>query len=232
MSKTMAMHQANYIPWIGYFYKMAHCDVFVYLDDVQYPRGKSFSARNRIKTPQGAKFLTIPVTKTGGKEGKVLYRDVQFADNEWQEKHKKTLELNYKKAPYFDEVFSMYCLEIDRSTSLLELNIHLIEAIAEYLKISTQRVKLSDVLLTFGQKTDLIIDICNALEADIYLSGTGGGKVYNDEEKLSENGIKLIYNEFNHPVYPQLWEGFTPNLSILDLLFNCGRESILWIKNN
>jgi hypothetical protein len=230
MNKTMAMHQANYIPWIGYFYKMAHCDVFVYLDVVQYPRGKSFSARNRIKTPNGAQFLTIPVTKNSGNHGKVLYPDVQFADTKWQDKHKRALELNYKKAPYYQEVFTMYCRELDRSTSLLDLNINLIEAIAKYLRISTQRIKLSDVLSSFGQKTDLIIDICKTLDADIYLSGTGGGKEYNDEEKLSAHGIKLVYNEFHHPIYPQLWGRFIPNLSILDLLFNCGREGSQWLK--
>jgi hypothetical protein len=221
----MAMHQANYIPWIGYFHKMAHCDVFVYLDTVQYPRGKNFSARNKIKTPNGETFLTIPVSIPKGHEHKVLYTDVQFANQKWKAKHKKTILLNYKKAPYFEEIYALYCHEVDRSTMLLELNINLIEAIAMYLKIDTRRIKLSEILSDFGQKTDLIIDICKAADADTYLSGTGGGKEYNDEKKLLSNGIELRYADFHHPVYKQLWGDFIPNLSMLDLLFNFGAES-------
>jgi len=230
MGKIMAMHQANYIPWIGYFHKMAHADVFVYLDTVQYPRGRSFSARNKIKSPNGEIFLTIPISVPKGKEHKVLYTEIEFADHKWKEKHKKTIQLNYKKAPFFDEIFPLYTQEIDRSSTLLELNINLIEAIATYLNINNQRLKLSEILSTFGQKTDLIIDICKATDADIYLSGTGGGKEYNDETKLKANDIKLIYDEFQHPVYKQLWSDFIPNLSILDLLFNRGQKSSQILK--
>jgi len=230
MTKIMAMHQANYIPWIGYFHKITHCDIFVYLEVVQYPRGKNFSARNKIKTPNGEIFLTVPVSFPKGRERKVLYTDIQFADQQWKEKHKKTIYLNYKKAPFFAEIFELYDHAIDRSQTLLDLNINLIEAIANYLKINTRRIKLSEILSEFGQKTDLIIDICKAVNADTYLSGTGGGKEYNDEAKLNANGIKLLYDDFHHPVYKQLWGDFIPNLSILDLLFNHGQASSQILK--
>ncbi|NOX90296.1 MAG: WbqC family protein, partial [Calditrichaeota bacterium] len=88
--RIMAMHQPNYIPWLGYFYKIAKADIFVYLDIVQFPRGKSFAARNRIKTPNGATYLTIPVSLPKGKEGKVLYTEVRFADEQWKKKHLKS----------------------------------------------------------------------------------------------------------------------------------------------
>ena len=220
----MAMHQANYIPWIGYFHKMLKSDVFVYLDVVQYPRGKSFSARNKIKTANGETVLTVPISVPKGQDHKVLYTDIQFADQKWKKKHKKTILLNYKKAPFFDEVFTLYTKELDRSHALLDLNINLIEAIAEYLNIDTQRIKLSNILSKFGQKTDLIIEICKALDANTYLSGTGGGKEYNDEEQLSVNNIRLLYDDFQHPVYEQLWGYFISKLSILDFLFNFGAE--------
>lgn len=219
------MHQANYVPWIGYFYKMAKCDVFVYLDVVQYPRGSSFSARNQIKTPNGPAFLTIPVSIPKGVEGKALYTDIKFSDQKWKEKHKKSLQLNYKKAPFYNEIFDLFEIAVNKNEKLLNLNITLINVIADYLEIKSQRIKLSDILKSFGQKTDLIIDICNAIASDKYLSGTGGGKEYNNEIKLNAHNIELIYSDFKHPTYSQLWKEFIPNLSILDLLFNQGKAS-------
>lgn len=221
----MAMHQANYIPWLGFFYKIARADVFVYLDVVQYPRGQSFAARNRIKTPNGAAFLTIPVSIPKGHEGKALYSEVTFADDKWRDKHIKSLTLNYKKAPFFNDIFPMVQQHIGTAPNLLELNISLIESVCRLLKIDTERIRLSQILDDFGQKTDLIIDICRAVNADAYLSGTGGGRDYNDENKMNAAGINLIYSDFKHPVYKQLWGEFIPNLSVLDLLFNLGPDS-------
>lgn len=221
---VMAMHQANYIPWLGYFYKIAKADVFVYLDVVQYPRGQSFAARNRIKTPNGVTFLTIPVSMPKGRQGKVLYNEIRFADKKWAVKHLKTLQMNYKKAPFFAEVMAIIEKAFDQCNNLLDLNVRLIEDFCDYLQISTRRVFLSDLLTEFGQKTDLIIDICQALGANVYLSGTGGGKEYNDEQKLKQHGISLVYSDFKHPVYQQLWGEFVPNLSIVDLLFNHGAK--------
>ncbi|MEL6823101.1 MAG: WbqC family protein [Calditrichota bacterium] len=224
-NNIMAMHQANYIPWLGYFSKMLHCDVFVYLDIVQYPRGQSFSPRNRIKTANGASFLTVPLSIPGGKNGKALYTEVAFAGDKWKKKHLKTLQHAYKKAPYFEEVYSLVEKEILQHASLLELNIALIDAVAGYLNIETKRVRLSEILTEFGQKTDLIIDICRAVDANCYLSGTGGGKDYNNEQQLKEAGIELQYSAFKHPEYPQLWEEFISHLSIVDALFMCGKET-------
>jgi hypothetical protein len=221
----MAMHQANYIPWIGYFYKMAKCDIFVYLDVVQYPRGKSFSARNKIKTANGETFLSIPVSIPKGDQNKAIYSKIHLADRKWIKKHLKTLELNYKKAPYFNEVFDLILGQIYNYENLLELNISLIETFADYLAINSTRVRLSKLLDNFGQKTELIIDICEKLKTPIYLSGTGGGKTYNDETMLNKKGIELLYSDFQHPQYRQLWGTFVPNLSIIDLLFNEGHKS-------
>jgi len=224
MNKIVSIHQPNYIPWLGYFYKIANSDIFVYLDIVQYPRGQSFAARNKIKTPNGSTYLTIPVSIPGGKKGKALYIEVIFADESWKGRHLKTVELNYKKAPYFKEIFEIYSSQLDRSHSLTELNINLIEAFCHYLEIPTKRIRLSDILTDFGQKTDLIVDICIKTDSTIYLSGDGSGREYNDEKLLNQNGIELTYADFNSPVYSQLWGEFKSNLSIIDLLFNCGNE--------
>ncbi|MCX7877169.1 MAG: WbqC family protein [Ignavibacteria bacterium] len=222
---TFSIHQPNYIPFIGYFYKIASSDVFVILDKVQYPRGQSFSPRNKIKTPQGSCYLTIPVKIPKGSEGKVTYREVGFADENWKKKHLMTVEMNYKKAPYFYEIMELYRSSLLRNYSnLAELNSYLINIICNYLGIKTRLIFLSELIQTFGAKTQLIIDIGKALEADVYLSGTGGGKEYNDEGMLNENGIRLVYSSFRHPVYNQLWGEFIPNLSVLDFLFNCGPD--------
>lgn len=221
-SRTVAIHQPNYLPWAGYFHKIARCDVFVYLDSVQFPRGQSFGARNRIKTPNGATFLTIPVSVPKQHDGKAPYTAVGFADDRWREKHLKTVAQSYRRAPYYDEVFALYERELEPDRPFVEVTIGLIEAFCSYLGIETERVRLSDTVESAQQKTDLIVDICGALGADAYLSGTGGGRDYNDEELLRGHGIDLRYDEFEPPVYPQLWGNFEPGLSLLDLLFNCG----------
>jgi len=228
-----SIHQPNYIPYTGYFYKIAVSDVFVILDTVQYPRGQSFSARNRIKTPQGISFLTIPITIPREKEGKVIYTEVKFSDDKWKAKHLKTIELCYKRAAHFPAIFEIYSHVLNSITDFTELNIGLIEAFCKYLEIHTRFVRLSELLETFGNKTNLIIDIGNSLGAKTYLSGTGGGKEYNDEKLLNENGFELVYSKFKHPVYTQLWGDFVPNLSVIDFLFACGPESknILLQKN-
>ena len=219
-----AIHQPNYVPWPGYFHKLAACDAFVYLDAVQYPRGRSFAARNRIKTPNGVAYLTVPVSVPKGREGKASYLEVELADEQWRDKHLKTVEQSYKRAPHFEEVFALYREALERGRTLVELNVGLIEAVAGYLGIETRRARLSQTLDSFGEKTDLIVDVCRAVGADVYLSGSGGGREYTDERLLAEHGIELRFDEYEYTEHPQLWDGFEPNLSVLDLLFNCGRE--------
>jgi hypothetical protein len=222
---TVAIHQPNYIPWPGYFHKLAACDVFVYLDAVQYPRGQSFAPRNRIKTPNGVTFLTVPVSVPKGSEGKASYLEVEFADEKWRKKHLATVEQSYGRAPHVDEVCPLYERGLEESETFVDLNIGLIEAFASYLGIETRRLRLSELLQSFGQKTELIVDVCRALDADAYLSGSGGGRDYTDGALLQEHGIELRYDEFESPRYPQLWGDFEPNLSVLDLLLNCGPAS-------
>lgn len=224
-SNILSIHQPNFIPWLGYFYKIAKSDVFVYLDSVQYPRGQSFCARNQVKTPNGRTWLTIPVSLPEGKKGKASFLEVEFATDKWRKKHLRTLQMSYAKAPYYDEIRELMEPVITDETSFVELNISLIERFCEYLDIDTKRIRLSDLLKNYGEKTQLIIDICEAAGAGIYLSGTGGGKEYNDERMLNEAGIELRYSDFKHPEYDQLWGNFESNLSIVDLLMNHGKES-------
>ena len=222
MSLTAAVHQPNYVPWLGYFHKLAAADVFVYLDDVQFPRGQSFAARNRIKTPNGVAWLTVPVSVPKGQEGKATYREVELVEPRWREKHVKTVEQSYGRAPYFGDVFELYRTGLEAGDSFLDVNLALLEDFADYLGIDTRRVVLSELLPEFGQKTELIVDICKALGADEYLSGSGGGTEYTDGERLAEEGIGLRFDAFEPAEYPQLGGDFEPGLSALDALMNCG----------
>lgn len=221
-----AAHQPNYVPWLGYFYKMAWCDVFVYLDTCQYPTG-GFANRNRIKGSSGPIWLTIPISRPSLNS---TYADAKFADPRWKTKHLKTLDANYKQSPHFEEIFELYRAELGRHEEFVALNIGLIETFAEYLGIRCKRVRLSDLGGRFGRRTRMLADIGKALGADTYLSGSGGAREYQDEKLFRENRIMLKYSDFVHPVYPQLWGPFIQKLSILDLLFNCGQNSTRILK--
>lgn len=222
--RVVAIHQPNYLPWAGYFHKLAACDLFVFLDSVQYPRGQTIANRNLVKTPNGVSYLTIPVTLPTAVDGKASYLEVEYADPRWKKKHLRTLEHAYKRAPYFDDAFSLVAGELEPERPFVELTIALIETIASYLDIATPRTRLSELVPQPRQKNELIVDVCMALDANVYLSGTFA-RVYNDEADLAEHGIELRYDEYQTPPYPQLWGDFEPNLSVVDMLFNCGPES-------
>ena len=224
MGGSMAMHQPNYVPWLGYFHKLASCDWFVHLDAVQFPRGQSFGARNRIKTPNGVAWLTIPVSRPHGRDGKVVYSEIAFADSGWADKHLKTVEMGYRRAPHFDEVFGLFAAGVRAGPTLVDVKLALIESFAAYIGITSKRLRLSEILTDFGQKNELISEICGAIGADAYLSGTGGGQDYTDAGELARHGVELRFDDFSPPEYPQLWGTFEPNLSVLDVLFNCGAE--------
>jgi hypothetical protein len=223
------MHQPNYIPWAGYFHKLAACDVFVFLDSVQYPRGQTITNRNLVKTANGVTYLTIPVTLPTAVEGKASYREVEYADRRWKRKHLRTLEHAYRRASHFEEIFALIAGQVEPERRFVDLTIGLIDAIASYLEIETPRHRLSELVLEPRHKNELIVDVCEALGATVYLSGTFA-RVYNDEDELARHGIELRYDEYTTPSYPQLWGSFEPNLSVIDMLFNCGPESRLLVK--
>lgn len=224
----VAIHQPNFLPWIGYFYKILKCDIFVFLDNVQYTKN-SFINRNKIKTSQGEMWLTVPVSFDFGQ--KIL--EVKINNNsDWKEKHIKTLELNYKKAPFFKEIYEMIkgIYNEKKWTYLVDLNITLILEICNYLDIRRKFIRASDLEVE-GKSTELLISIVKKLGGDMYLSGFGGAK-YQEEELFEKSNIKLQYYNFKHPIYNQLWGEFISNLSILDLLFNYGKSTLDIIRIN
>ncbi|MDH3267270.1 MAG: WbqC family protein [Ignavibacteria bacterium] len=219
---TVAIHQPNFLPWLGYFYKLSICDCFVFLDDAQFSKN-SFINRNKIKTPRGADWLTLPV-QSSGKFGQNIneVRINNFADT--NKKILTTIKMNYSKAEYFKQYFpELEEIFNNSSENLSELNINLILWIYKILQINKQFYYSSKILDVQGSATEKLISICEKLECNTYLSGFGGLK-YQEEELFSAANIELKIYNFNHPQYSQLWGEFLPNLSILDLILNCGEE--------
>lgn len=220
--KVLSMHQPNFIPWIGYFHKIRKSDVFVLLDEVQIPRGKSVANRNKIKSAQGELELVVPLAKEKGYEGKITYTMARIADQKWQKKALKAVELNYSKAPYFDRYFPII-KELFNYNDFCSMNVGFIRFVVKELDIDTPLNLLSEIDGKLGNKNELIVNLCRRFDANVYLSGKGASK-YNDPDYLNDNGVKLEYQEFEHPVYRQLHGDFIPYLSVLDLLMNHGPE--------
>lgn len=211
------------MPWLGFFYKMAKCDLFVILDNVQYTK-RGFTNRVKIKTHQGENWLTVPVKAKGRYYQIISTTEIQNGDR-WQEKHLKTIQLNYKKAKYFDYLFPGLKKLLEKDWPYLSnLNTELIKFLKERLYIKT-KIEITSNYNFPGSSTDLLINICKRFNGHTYLSGKGGAK-YQDEKKYKADGIKLEYTDFIHPTYPQLWGNFIHGLSIIDLLFNCGPDSL------
>ncbi len=223
---AVAIHQPNYLPWIGYFYKMLKANIFVFLDDVQYSKN-SFINRNRIKGPQGVQWLTVPVNASVNK----LIYEVNFSDSRWSSKHIKTMDACYKKAPYY-ELFRHQLVEILETpfANISELNKALIIQIAGWLGITCE-FRSSSELAVSGTSGERIITIVKKVGGSMYLSGRGGGN-YQDSQKFRDSGIVLRYSDFTPPVYSQLWGDFTSGLSMIDLLFNEGPGAALILERS
>lgn len=225
--KKIAILQSNYIPWKGYFDMIAAVDEFIIYDDVQFTKN-DWRNRNQIKTPQGVQWLTVPV----GQDISRSVRTVELPNSMWQAKHWKTLQSNYRRATYFEEVAALFePIYMQRQHTLLSaLNRDLLETVCAYLEITTKISNSWDYKLIEG-KSARLADLCAQSGASEYISGPAA-KVYLEESLFTERGIKLTWFDYSgYKEYPQLWGAFTHNVSILDLLFNCGKDSKSLLKN-
>lgn len=230
----LAAHQPNYIPWIGYFDKMARADKFVLADDVQYTT-HGFINRNYIKTRQGKKWLTVPVITKGKGFQKINEVRIDKEQN-WALKHWNSIQLNYKYGPYFDYYADFFERLYQKEwIFLVDLNIAIIEFVREALNISWPMVLSSELDGTYGlversDATERIVDLAIKTGCTKYLSGVTGKK-YLKENLFEEAGIQLIYSDFQHPTYHQQFGEFVSNLSIIDLLFNEGARAGDFVKS-
>lgn len=221
-------HQPAYLPWLGYFDKILKSDIYVFMDTVQY-EDRSFINRNKIKTSQGTMWLTVPVKSKGYRETNLLSLLIDNSQN-WKQKHLNTIYFNYKKAARFEELYPrLEKLYLSNHDLLVDLCYEQLLFWLCEMGVSKKIVRLSELGIN-SSKSDLILDICKALEAKQYISGALG-KNYLEEEAFSREGIEIIYQDYRHPVYPQLWGDFVPNMSILDFWMNTANTDLIMSGN-
>lgn len=222
----LSAHQPNYLPYLGFFHKIVNCDVFAIWDTVQFVKRGTFGwmHRNKIRTPDGWIWLTLPILSKGKYKQPIIDTYINNAVP-WQRKHWRSIYLNYNKAPYFDK-YSGFFEELYKKKwdKFIDISEAIINYIVEKLALNTKIIKCSGFKSGL-HGTDLIIDLCKQIGADTFLSGRHG-KDYLEEEKFKESNIKLIYQDFQHPGYQQLYKPFIENMSIIDLLFNEGENSL------
>lgn len=223
----VAAIQSSFLPWRGYFDFIASVDVFVFLDDVQYSKN-GWRNRNRIKTSQGLRWITVPVRHRSLAQ---LITDTEIDDRkDWRESHMRLWHENYGTALYYRVVLELLG-DMGRETvgTISELNIALTRRIALYLQIGT-RTLLSSELQVSGTKTDRLIDLLKKLNATTYLSGPSAD-AYLDKAAFHKNGIRLEYKSYDYGTYPQLWGPFEGAVTVLDLIANCGPEAKSHIRS-
>lgn len=219
-------HQPNYLPYLGFFHKITLADVFVIVDTVQYVKRGPFGwmNRNKIRTAEGWQWLTIPVLS----KGKYLQpiNETQIDNSkDWSRKHWRSIEFYYRKTPFFTN-YRAFFEEVyhKKWDCFADLSETIIRYVIDQLGIKVKITKTS-ILGTEGKSTDLIIDICRKLGAEAYVHGAHG-KDYVDEAKFAPYNIKCLWQDFQHPVYRQLYQPFMSGMSVIDLLFNCGPASL------
>lgn len=227
--KKVAIIQSSYIPWKGYFDIVNSVDEFILLDDVQYTR-RDWRNRNKIKTPYGIKWLTIPMRAKGNYSE--LIRNMTVSDISWNIKHFEIISYSYRKAPYFKK-YKNFFQDLYKSINeiyLSKINYIFIKSLCQLMGIKT-KISFSEEYKSEERKTKKLLEICKKAKADIYISGPSA-KVYLDESLFRSQGIEVCwFNYDGYEEYPQLYPPFSHNVSIIDLLFNTGEDFRRYMKS-
>lgn len=223
--RLVAIHQPNFIPWLGFFNKIHRADIFIALDSVQFQKtGGTWTNRVRILIQGQPHWMTIPIVRAY--HGTRAINEMEINDSHpWREKMIRTIDMNYSRAPYFDCVRPWVKQWISHpSRNIAEFNLFSIGEIMRILDLNSSKLVLSSGLKVNGQSTDLLVSLIRSVSGTAYLCG-GGATEYQEDERFAAAGIRLVYQEFQHPVYPHFnSKEFVPGLSVLDVLFNCGPE--------
>jgi hypothetical protein len=226
----ISIAQPTYLPWLGYFDLLDQVDQFVFLDSVQFEK-RSWQQRNRIKTPRGLQWLTVPVISRGKREQRIA--DVEIGEEFWHD-HLRSIELNYRRALFFDRYYdavSDLMRSVASSSNLATLTISLLRWFTEVMHIQTPVLRSSELPVQ-GKRTDLLAEICVALGATSYLSPLGSAEyLLNELPIMTERGIEVVFQHYEHPVYRQLFPPFQPYACALDLLFNEGENALAIIRS-
>ena len=223
VSRVLAAHQPNYLPWSGMFHKIGQADVWVIADDVQYSRHGPTN-RNRIRTLEGWQWLTVPVLTRGRGLQRICEVEIDHAST-WQRKHWEALRWNYRNASFFeDHAEFLECFYHHAWRRLVDVNLEIIRYLMRRLGIEV-KICMSSELDLRPERNLRLIDMAAVCGCDVYLSGGGGSRDYLDERYFHEAGIECRFTAFRHPEYAQCFPGFEANMSVLDLLLNCGDAS-------
>jgi hypothetical protein len=220
---VVAIHQPNFLPWLGFFDKLAHSDVFVLLDSVQFPRTSKGTWINRVKLLVGgeARWATVPIVRS---DGSILaIADVRIDDSRpWRTKLARTIELNYRRAAAFEEAFPLVAeLLATTEERIAAFNERNVRRLAAALGLDTGKIVRSSDLEVEGQSTELLIELTLAVGGTAYMPGADAYR-YQEDEKFAARGVELAPQAFVHPTYRQAVEHFVPGLSVVDALMSCG----------
>lgn len=218
----VGIHQLHYLPWLRYFEKIARCDVFIVLDDIQFTKN-DWQNRNKVKTASGATLLTVPVFEHLGQN----LGDVRIKRRApWRRKHWRTIEQAYHKAPFLADHAAFLSETYGRDWGLLnDLNRHMLEYFVHVLGIDTRLVYASGLEVP-GKATDRLVKLVQSVDGDCYYSGAYAARAYLDTALFKRAGIGLRLQQWAAPTYAQLHGHFVPDLAVVDLLLNCGPESL------
>jgi|SRR3990167_4214658 len=233
MTKTVAIHQPNFFPWLGYFAKIVRSDYFVFFDDVQFPKtGGSWSNRVKLLVNGEARWVTAAIDRNY--HGTRTIREMSFqTNNPWREKALKNIELNYRRHPYYRQTMELITpLLLNPETNIAEYNIQAITAVVYHLGLDTDKLIRSSSLSHKGRSNELLCSITQLLGGKTYMCG-GGADGYQDESVFVAAGIDLIHQDFQHPIYPQMASNdFLAGLSIIDALMNVGAKALMDVLKN
>lgn len=227
--KIVAIHQPNFFPWLGYFNKIVRSDVFVMLDDAQFPKkGGTWTNRVKIFAGMEAKWITLPVDRNY--HGVREIRDMQIDSTriaDFKSVFRKTLQLNYSRHPHYESVMELVDGALSYSGNFVsEFNINVIVRILDYLGLPRTHIRLASEMPVEAVATERLIRLTKEVGGDTYMCG-GGASGYQEDALFAAQGIALKYQNFIHPEYQQFGRsGFTAGLSILDALFNCSRDEV------
>lgn len=227
MSKTVVIHQPDFLPYLGFFNRLLHSDLFVILNDVQFLR-RGWHHRDMIKTKDGEKWITLGIKKA---PQNTQINEIYLNDENWQEQHLNLIKQSYAKAKYFEEIFPFIeKLYSQKYEKMIDINLASIKMLLELFDINIEII--FSIKFNLNSKSNqLLVDLLKRVGATHYLSGIGA-KDYYDNKPFEEANIKVLWQDFKHPVYPQLHGEFIPYLSSIDLLFNCGIEKSREILRN
>jgi len=226
----ISSYQPYFAPFAGFFEKIIRSDIMIIMDSVQFPLGRSWLTRNRFKNDKGIYWIRVPVWKSGKGLQKINEVEICY-DRSWTDKTIKGLKMAYANAPYFlDHIGFWEDILTRKIERLVDLNLEIISYVIDYLKIDTKLILLSELNIT-EKEPYLTPQICKSLGARRFLA-QNSAKKYLNIELFGKEGIEVVFFNPKPPIYPQLWGEFIPNLSIFDLLFNCGLKTLDIIKRN